>query len=65
MGSGHSSISDLPQNSHLIKLSKEIPIKRNDKFWDQLLSFKFSTPLERLVYTIYNYNLRVPSINIR
>ena len=49
MGSSYSSISDLPQNEFLLKLCKEVPIKRDDKFWDQLLSFKFSTPLERYV----------------
>ncbi|XP_066912203.1 dymeclin-like [Clytia hemisphaerica] len=47
MGSSYSSISDLPQNEFLLKLCNEVPIKRDDKFWDQLLSFKFSTPLER------------------
>ncbi|KAM9261922.1 dymeclin isoform 1-T1 [Morus bassanus] len=44
MGANSSSISELPENEYLKKLSGAEPISENDPFWNQLLSFSFSTP---------------------
>lgn len=44
MGANSSSISDLPENEYLKKLSGAEPISENDPFWNQLLSFSFTTP---------------------
>ncbi|NXC43696.1 DYM protein, partial [Penelope pileata] len=44
MGANSSSISELPDNEYLKKLSGTEPISENDPFWNQLLSFSFSTP---------------------
>ncbi|KAM6034106.1 dymeclin isoform 2-T5 [Chlamydotis macqueenii] len=40
----NSSISELPENEYLKKLSGAEPISENDPFWNQLLSFSFTTP---------------------
>ncbi|NXT64314.1 DYM protein, partial [Chaetops frenatus] len=44
MGANSSSISELPENEYLKKLSGSEPISENDPFWNQLLSFSFTTP---------------------
>uniref|UniRef100_A0A8C9G374 Dymeclin n=1 Tax=Pavo cristatus TaxID=9049 RepID=A0A8C9G374_PAVCR len=44
MGANSSSISELPDNEYLKKLSGGEPISENDPFWNQLLSFSFTTP---------------------
>ncbi|XP_039946309.1 dymeclin isoform X3 [Hirundo rustica] len=44
MGANSSSISELPENEYLQKLSGSEPISENDPFWNQLLSFSFTTP---------------------
>ncbi|XP_030324176.1 dymeclin-like [Calypte anna] len=44
MGASSSSISELPENEYLKKLSGAEPISENDPFWNQLLSFSFTTP---------------------
>lgn len=44
MGANSSSISELPDNEYLKKLSGAEPISENDPFWNQLLSFSFTTP---------------------
>ncbi|KAL1773454.1 hypothetical protein HispidOSU_005120 [Sigmodon hispidus] len=44
MGSNSSSISDLPRNEYLKKLSGTESISENDPFWNQLFSFSFSAP---------------------
>nr|XP_056703929.1 dymeclin isoform X2 [Euleptes europaea] len=44
MGANGSSISELPENEYLKKLSGPEAISENDPFWNQLLSFSFSTP---------------------
>lgn len=44
MGANGSSISDLPENEYLKKLSGPEAISENDPFWNQLLSFSFNTP---------------------
>lgn len=44
MGANSSSISELPENEYLKKLSGAEPISENDPFWNQLLSFSFTTP---------------------
>ncbi|NXM68997.1 DYM protein, partial [Serilophus lunatus] len=44
MGANSSSISELPDNEYLQKLSGAEPISENDPFWNQLLSFSFTTP---------------------
>ncbi|XP_075344981.1 dymeclin isoform X1 [Mycteria americana] len=44
MGANSSSISELPENEYLKKLSGAEPISKNDPFWNQLLSFSFTTP---------------------
>ncbi|XP_064032502.1 dymeclin isoform X1 [Pogoniulus pusillus] len=44
MGANSSNISDLPENEYLKKLSGIEPISENDPFWNQLLSFSFTTP---------------------
>ncbi|KAM9251340.1 dymeclin [Cariama cristata] len=44
MGANSSSISELPENEYLKKLSGAEPISENDPFWNQLLSFSFATP---------------------
>ncbi|XP_074668150.1 dymeclin isoform X2 [Strix aluco] len=44
MGANSSSISELPENEYLKKLSGAEPISENDPFWNQLLSFRFTTP---------------------
>uniref|UniRef100_A0A8C8E896 Dymeclin n=2 Tax=Strigidae TaxID=30459 RepID=A0A8C8E896_9STRI len=47
MGANSSSISELPENEYLKKLSGAEPISENDPFWNQLLSFRFTTPTNR------------------
>ncbi|KAM4638442.1 dymeclin isoform 1-T8 [Amazona ochrocephala] len=44
MGANSSSISELPENEYLKKLSGAESISENDPFWNQLLSFSFTTP---------------------
>ncbi|KGL79410.1 Dymeclin [Tinamus guttatus] len=44
MGANSSSISELPENEYLKKLSGAEPISENDPFWNQLLSFNFTAP---------------------
>ncbi|XP_023799842.1 dymeclin isoform X4 [Cyanistes caeruleus] len=44
MGANSSSISELPENEYLQKLSGSESISENDPFWNQLLSFSFTTP---------------------
>ncbi|XP_021235447.1 dymeclin isoform X1 [Numida meleagris] len=44
MGANSSSISELPDNEYLKKLSGAEPISENDPFWNQLLSFNFTAP---------------------
>ncbi|XP_065716732.1 dymeclin isoform X4 [Patagioenas fasciata] len=44
MGANSSSISELPENEYLKKLAGAEPISENDPFWNQLLSFSFTTP---------------------
>ncbi|XP_066471940.1 dymeclin isoform X2 [Tiliqua scincoides] len=44
MGANSSSISELPENEYLKKLSGREAISENDPFWNQLLSFNFNTP---------------------
>lgn len=44
MGANSSSITELPENEYLKKLSGAEPISENDPFWNQLLSFSFTTP---------------------
>ncbi|XP_062455503.1 dymeclin [Rhea pennata] len=44
MGANSSSISELPENEYLKKLSGAEQISENDPFWNQLLSFSFTTP---------------------
>lgn len=44
MGANHSSISELPENEYLKKLSGRDAISENDPFWNQLLSFNFNAP---------------------
>ncbi|NWV15592.1 DYM protein, partial [Ptilonorhynchus violaceus] len=44
MGANSSSISELPENEYLQKLSGSEPISENDPFWNQLLSFSFTAP---------------------
>ncbi|XP_015279642.1 PREDICTED: dymeclin [Gekko japonicus] len=44
MGANGSSISELPDNEYLKKLSGPEAISENDPFWNQLLSFSFNTP---------------------
>ncbi|XP_063151907.1 dymeclin isoform X1 [Candoia aspera] len=44
MGAASSSISDLPENEYLKRLSGREAISENDPFWNQLLSFSFNTP---------------------
>uniref|UniRef100_A0A8C0IF88 Dymeclin n=1 Tax=Bubo bubo TaxID=30461 RepID=A0A8C0IF88_BUBBB len=44
MGANSSSISELPENEYLKKLSGAESISENDPFWNQLLSFRFTTP---------------------
>uniref|UniRef100_A0A669Q202 Dymeclin n=1 Tax=Phasianus colchicus TaxID=9054 RepID=A0A669Q202_PHACC len=44
MGANSSSISELPDNEYLKKLSGAEPISENDPFWNQLLSFSFTAP---------------------
>ncbi|KAK2516209.1 Dym [Columba livia] len=44
MGANSSSISELPDNEYLKKLAGAEPISENDPFWNQLLSFSFTTP---------------------
>lgn len=47
MGANSSSISELPDNEYLKKLSGAEPISENDPFWNQLLSFSFTAPTNR------------------
>ncbi|XP_020841473.1 dymeclin isoform X1 [Phascolarctos cinereus] len=44
MGANSSSISDLSENEYLKRLSGAESISENDPFWNQLLSFSFTTP---------------------
>ncbi|XP_056680387.1 dymeclin isoform X2 [Monodelphis domestica] len=44
MGANSSSISELPENEYLKRLSGTESISENDPFWNQLLSFSFTTP---------------------
>ncbi|XP_064409749.1 dymeclin isoform X1 [Latimeria chalumnae] len=44
MGAHSSSISDLSDNEYLKRLAGAQPISENDPFWNQLLSFTFTTP---------------------
>ncbi|XP_027724757.1 dymeclin isoform X1 [Vombatus ursinus] len=44
MGANSSSISDLSENEYLKRLSGTESISENDPFWNQLLSFSFTTP---------------------
>ncbi|XP_053153341.1 dymeclin isoform X3 [Hemicordylus capensis] len=44
MGANSSSISELPENEYLKKLSGREAISENDPFWNQLLSFSFNNP---------------------
>uniref|UniRef100_A0A8D0HD93 Dymeclin n=1 Tax=Sphenodon punctatus TaxID=8508 RepID=A0A8D0HD93_SPHPU len=44
MGANSSSINELPENEYLKKLSGTESISENDPFWNQLLSFSFTTP---------------------
>ncbi|XP_051057947.1 dymeclin [Phodopus roborovskii] len=44
MGANSSSISDLPKNEYLKKLSGTESISENDPFWNQLFSFSFPAP---------------------
>lgn len=44
MGANNSSISELPENEYLKKLSGRDAISENDPFWNQLLSFNFNAP---------------------
>lgn len=44
MGANSSTISELPENDYLKKLSGTEAISENEPFWNQLLSFTFSTP---------------------
>ncbi|KYO28890.1 dymeclin [Alligator mississippiensis] len=44
MGANSSSLSELPENEYLKKLSGAEAISENDPFWNQLLSFSFTTP---------------------
>ncbi|XP_051825596.1 dymeclin isoform X5 [Antechinus flavipes] len=44
MGANSSNISDLSENEYLKRLSGTESISENDPFWNQLLSFSFTTP---------------------
>ncbi|XP_069483055.1 dymeclin isoform X2 [Ambystoma mexicanum] len=44
MGANSSTVTDLSENEYLKKLSGTEPISENDPFWNQLLSFTFTTP---------------------
>ncbi|XP_071989253.1 dymeclin isoform X1 [Engystomops pustulosus] len=44
MGANSSTISELSENDYLKKLSGNEAISENEPFWNQLLSFTFSTP---------------------
>lgn len=44
MGANSSAITDLSENEYLKKLSGTESISENDPFWNQLLSFTFTTP---------------------
>ncbi|XP_078408899.1 dymeclin isoform X2 [Cetorhinus maximus] len=44
MGANSSSIADLANNSYLQRLAGTETISENDPFWNQLLSFSFTTP---------------------
>ncbi|XP_036615005.1 dymeclin isoform X1 [Trichosurus vulpecula] len=44
MGANSSSINDLSENEYLKRLSGTESISENDPFWNQLLSFSFTTP---------------------
>ncbi|XP_072272830.1 dymeclin isoform X2 [Pyxicephalus adspersus] len=44
MGANSSTISELPDNEYLKKLSGTEAISENEPFWNQLLSFTFNTP---------------------
>ncbi|KAM8961465.1 dymeclin isoform 2-T2 [Pelodytes ibericus] len=44
MGANSSTINELSENEYLKKLSGTEPISENEPFWNQLLSFTFSTP---------------------
>ncbi|XP_077792625.1 dymeclin isoform X4 [Podarcis muralis] len=49
MGASSSSVNELPENEYLKKLSGRERISENDPFWNQLLSFSFNTPTNRLL----------------
>uniref|UniRef100_A0A452HJ29 Dymeclin n=1 Tax=Gopherus agassizii TaxID=38772 RepID=A0A452HJ29_9SAUR len=44
MGANSSSICELPENEYLKRLSGAEAVSENDPFWNQLLSFNFTTP---------------------
>ncbi|XP_038599695.1 dymeclin isoform X1 [Tachyglossus aculeatus] len=44
MGANSSSISELPENEYLKRLSGTESVSENDPFWNQLLSFSFTAP---------------------
>ncbi|XP_072461242.1 dymeclin isoform X1 [Notamacropus eugenii] len=46
MGANSSSINDLSENEYLKRLSGTESISENDPFWNQLLSFSFTTPTD-------------------
>ena len=54
MGSTNSSLQNLKQNPHLLKLASKATIKVDDnQFWNELLSFSFgNTVKSRYVYRV-------------
>uniref|UniRef100_A0A8C5U6Z7 Uncharacterized protein n=1 Tax=Malurus cyaneus samueli TaxID=2593467 RepID=A0A8C5U6Z7_9PASS len=52
----NSSISGLPENQYLEKLSGAEPISKNDPFCNQLLSFSFATPTNKRVLEELNFD---------
>lgn len=47
MGATSSSLSELPNNEYLKRLSSQKAIDPMDPFWNQLLSFSFQIPVNR------------------
>ncbi|KAG2466962.1 DYM protein, partial [Polypterus senegalus] len=51
MGANTSSVTELAENENLRKLTGTEPISENDPFWNQLISFSFISPTNRMRWT--------------
>ena len=47
MGARQSSIADLPDNEFLLRFVKDVRLEREEKFWEDLVSFTFLAPVTK------------------